>query len=82
MLTPSKHLDLDRSALRIASEILAELRRRRVVPYDTLVRLVQKRSGDGSDAVVAPALSVLFLIGRIEYHPKNDTFEYRAKAKA
>ncbi|WP_408056475.1 ABC-three component system middle component 8 [Tardiphaga alba] len=77
MLTPSKHLDLAKSPLRVASEILAELRRRRVMSYESVTKLVKKRAGDDSDAVVAPALSFLFLLGRIEYHSINDSFEYR-----
>lgn len=80
MLTPSKHLDLDKSALRVASEILAELRRRRLMAYADVVRLVKRRAGDDGDVVVAPAISFLFLLGRIEYHAKNDSFEYRSKA--
>lgn len=78
MLEPSKHLDLETSPIRIASEILAELQRRRVMRYDAVTRLVARRAGDDSDSVVAPALSLLFLLGRIEYHSINDTFEYRA----
>lgn len=77
MLTPSKHLDLDRSALRVASEILAELRRRRIMEYGAVVKHVKRRVGDDGDVVIAPALSFLFLVGRLHYHPKNDTFEYR-----
>jgi hypothetical protein len=34
--------------------------------------------GDDGEAVVAPALSFLFLLGRVDYHSKNDSFEYRA----
>ena len=82
MLTPSKHLDLDRSALRVASEVLAELRRRRIMEYDAVIRHVKRRVGDDSDAVVAPALSLLFLLGCIDYHAKNDTFEYHSKGRA
>jgi hypothetical protein len=77
MLTPSKHLDLDRSVLRVAAEVLAELRRRRVMEYDAVVRLVKRRTNDDGDVVVAPALSFLYLVGRLEYHAINDTFEYR-----
>ena len=80
MLIPSKHLDLDRSAIRVGAVILSELKRRRVVPYGDVVRLVKRRIGDDGDVVVAPALSLLFVLGRIEYHAKNDTFEYRSKA--
>lgn len=82
MLTPSKHLDLDRSALRVASELLTELRRRRMMDYDAVVRHIKKRIGDDGDSVVAPALCLLFLLGRLDYHPKNDTFEYRAVERA
>jgi hypothetical protein len=78
MLTPSKHLDLDRSVIRVASEVLKDLRRWRMMEYDAVVRLIKRRAGDDGDAVVAPALSFLFLLGRIEYHSKNDSFEYRA----
>lgn len=82
MLKPSKHLDLDRSALRVAAEVLKELRRLRVMEYDSVVRLVKRRTGDDGDVVVAPALSLLFLLGRIEYHPKIDSFEYRTREAA
>jgi ABC-3C biological conflict system middle component len=78
MLTPSKHLDLDRSVIRVASEVLKDIRRWRMMEYDAVVRLIKRRAGDDGDAVVAPALSFLFLLGRIEYHSKNDSFEYRA----
>jgi hypothetical protein len=78
MLTPSKHLDLDRSVLRVASEVLTELRRRRMMEYDAVIRHIKRRVGDDGEAVIAPALSFLFLLGRLDYHSKNDTFEYRA----
>lgn len=57
---------------------MVELRRRRVVEYASLVRMIKRRVGDDGDAVVAPALSFLFLLGRLDYHSINDTFEYRA----
>jgi hypothetical protein len=78
MLTPSKHLDLDRSVIRVASEVLTELRRRRMMEYDAVIRHIKRRVGDDGEAIVAPALSFLFLLGRLDYHSKNDSFEYRA----
>jgi len=78
MLTPSKHLDLDRSVIRVASEVLIELRRRRMMEYEAVIKHIKRRVGDDGDAVLAPALSFLFLLGRLDYHSKNDSFEYRA----
>jgi hypothetical protein len=45
MLTPSKHLDLDRSVIRVASEVLTELRRRRMMEYDAVIRHIKRRVG-------------------------------------
>jgi hypothetical protein len=82
MLTPSKHLDLDRSTIRVSSEILAELRRRRMIKHDDLMRVVKRRIGDDGDSIVTPALSLLYALGCIEYHTKNDSFEYREKRES
>lgn len=76
MLTPAKHLDLDRSLLRVSSEILAELRRRRIVPVEKIRAYVKRRVGDDADVIVLPALSFLFLLGKLDYREKNDSFEY------
>jgi len=76
MLSPSKHLDLDRSVLRVSSIVLDALRKRRVLSHDRIVKLIRDRVGDDGDVVIAPALSFLYLLGRLEYHVKNDSFEY------
>ena len=76
MLRPEKHLDLDRSVLRISSEILKLLKKRRIVEYEAIYKLVKRVSDDDADIVVTPALSFLFLLGKTTYHPKTDSFEY------
>jgi len=48
--------------------------------HSSVMKHVGKRIGDDGDSVVAPALSFLFLLGRIDYHAKNDSFEYRSSA--
>jgi hypothetical protein len=77
MLTPKKHLDLDVSVLRISALMLRELTKRGVVELERLRAVVAKRTGPSGELVFFPALSFLYLIGRIEYHLKNDTIEYR-----
>jgi hypothetical protein len=76
MLSPSKHLDLDRSILRVSGEVLRLLRRRRLVQHDALVRFIKEKTADDGDVVVAPALNFLYLLGLLEYHVKTDSFEY------
>lgn len=76
MITPTKHLDLDRSVLWVSAEALRKLRKRRIVPHDELVAFLKRKVGDDGDIVVVPALSFLYLVGRLEYHVKSDSFEY------
>lgn len=76
MLKPNKHLDLDRSVLRVSSVLLVELRRRRMMSFETVRALIRRRVGDDADVVLLPAVNFLYLLGRLDYHPKNDAFEY------
>ena len=76
MLTPEKHLDLDVSVLRVSALMLRELQRRSVVEFEKLRRYVIRRAGSDADVTFLPALSLLFLLGKVEYHIQNDTIEY------
>ena len=77
MLAPEKHLDLDTSVLRVSSLMLKELQKKGVVELEKLRGLVRRRAGDDAELSFSPSLSLLFLLGLIEYHLKNDTVEYR-----
>ncbi|MBN9033860.1 ABC-three component system middle component 8 [Shinella zoogloeoides] len=78
MLTPRKHLNLDTSLLRVLSLILRELQKRGVCEFDKLRAFVIRRVGPDGELSFLPALDLLFLLGRAEYHLKNDTLEYKA----
>ncbi len=77
MLTPRKHLNLDVSVLRVSALMLKELRRRGVIEFEPLRKLVVRRVGADGDLSFLPAISFLFLRGNIDYHVKNDTIEYK-----
>ncbi len=77
MLTPRKHLNLDVSVMRISAIVLRELRRRGVIELEKLRGIVIRRVGADGELSFITALSFLFLLGRLEYHLKNDTIEYR-----
>jgi len=78
MLTPKKHLDLDVSVIRVGAIMLRELNRRGVVEFEKLRGVVIRRVGQDGDLSFMPALNLLYLLGRVEYHIKNDTMEYRS----
>ena len=78
MLKPTKHLDPTFSVLNVAAQVLTVLVRQRTIKYDELYDKLEKRFGDNLRPVFLPSISYLYLLGKIEYHAKNDTFEYRA----
>ena len=76
MIAPEKHLDLDLCVLRAGAFILSFLRRARVAGVEDLrSRLVAKLGSDG-ELIFMPTINFLFLIGKIDYHPKADSVEY------
>lgn len=77
MLTPRKHLNLEVSVLRVSAILLREVKKRGVVELERMRSLVIKRVGSDGEFSFLPALSFLFLLGKIEYHIKNDTIEYK-----
>ncbi len=44
--------------------------------FEVVRALIRRRVGDDADIVLLPALNLLFLVGRLDYHAKNDAFEY------
>ena len=75
MLRPTKHSHPDRTVVHVALRLLARLKKRRLDDYDSLREYV-RQTVVGSDAFFLPALSFLYLLGLIEYHPKTDAMEY------
>jgi hypothetical protein len=77
MLKPTKHLNPEYSVLNISAQSLKYVERHRTVTYRDLYERLQNKYGDAIRPLFLPALSFLYLLGRIEYHAKNDSFEYR-----
>lgn len=68
-------MNLDLSLLGVSAVILDRIRKRRIVPYEELRAFgVTKRKE--VDELYVPALNLLFLLGRIDYHQGNDSIEY------
>lgn len=75
MIRPAKHLNLNACVIRAAALMLARLQAERVCKFaelrDTLSIL-----GDNAEPIFMPTIHFLYLLGRIEYHPQSDCFEY------
>ena len=78
MLSPRKHLNLDVCLLRISAIMLRELKKRGVIELERMRAIVVRRTGPDGELSFFPAISFLYLLGKIEYHLKNDILEYRA----
>ena len=83
MLTPHKHLKLNTSLLHFSALALDYLHKHRSVPYHQLyahlerrARLRDERDADDIRLMFGPTVSFLFLLGKVQYHTKNDLFEY------
>ncbi len=75
MIVPDRFMDLNMSTLRISSLILKQLKRNRMMKYDKLLDNLVGKEGEGVRFVFLPALSLLYLLGKVEYHIKTDSIE-------
>jgi hypothetical protein len=75
MLRPTKHSHPDRTVVGVALVVLGRLKSRRLDEYDALRKYARKTIA-GGDVLFLPALNFLFLLGLVEYRPKNDSLEY------
>lgn len=78
MLTPRKHMNLDVSVLRVSALMLREIKKRGVMEFEKLRSFVIRRVGQDGELAFLPALDLLYLLGKADFHLKNDTIEYKA----
>lgn len=76
MIAPHKYLDLNLSILNLGGVILQIIKEDGAVKYDELLERVIFARGSSAKEVFIPALSFLFLLGKIEYHKAIDTIEF------
>ena len=81
MLRPGKHSHPDQTVVGVAVLIAARLKRQRIERFDALRGHVRSRVTNGH-VLFLPALSLLYLLGIIEYRPKTDSLEYVANREA
>ena len=75
LLFPSKNMDPDLTVIAISSVMLKHLKKSRFETIENL-RNILLQYNKRSSSLLVPSLQLLFLLGLIEYHSKNDLVEY------
>jgi len=75
MLKPDKHLDPRFSVIHIGGLVIKALRETGMMTFNELLAVLMENTGEKVKEVYLPSLSFLFLLGKIQYHPKIDSFE-------
>tara|TARA_B110001469_G_C9642063_1_gene323134 strand:- start:1888 stop:2142 length:255 start_codon:yes stop_codon:yes gene_type:complete len=75
MIRPAKHLNLNACVLRAAALLISHLQAERVCKFAEL-RDAISILGEDAEPIFMPTVHFLYLMGRIEYHPQSDCFEY------
>jgi hypothetical protein len=75
MLRPDKHLDPRFSVIHIGGLVIKALRETGMMTFNELLAVLMERTGEKVKEVYLPSLSFLFLLGKIQYHPKIDSVE-------
>jgi len=76
MIKPDKHTNLDISLINVAAFILSEFRNANIISYDELLEDVVLNLGKDVKELFPYSLNFLFLLGKISYQQKTDSFIY------
>lgn len=77
-IRPNKYTHPDKAIISSSYELLKLLMKKRIVNFNDMQEVVKNYTQAGN-TLFLPAISLLYLWGLVEYHPKNDSFEYIGK---
>ena len=75
MLKPEKHLDPRFSVIHVGGLILKALKDNDMLTFSELLAALIDTTGPKIKEVYLPSLSFLFLLGKIQYYKRIDSFE-------
>jgi len=76
MLTPTKHMNLDNSLIRISALIIKIIKKSKIIKCNELLNKLINSEGENVRYSFLPALNFIFLFGLVEYYPKTDSLEF------
>jgi len=77
-LIPCKGSHPDKTVLAVSLLIMKQLKKKRIEKFDKLYELILNQN-KYANSLFMPAINILFMLGLIEYHAKNDSMEYTGK---
>jgi hypothetical protein len=75
MITPTKYTDIDLSVIGLSFEILKLLLSEDQQKYGQILSRIVSKRGESAKENFLLALSFLYLLGKIQYYPKEDVIE-------
>ena len=80
MLKPTKYMNMDVSLPAISCEVLKLFKKNKTITYTDLFNKIIHKKGIESKKIILPALSFLYLLGKVDYYQKTDIVEYKNEA--
>lgn len=77
MLKPTKYMNVEVSLPAISCELLKVFQENKTLTYTELLNKIIQKKGMEAKKIFLPALSFLFLMGKVEYHQKTDIIEFQ-----
>jgi hypothetical protein len=78
MIKPDRHTNPDTSVINIGSYIITQLNSFYDISYDDLMDKVIENLGKGAKENYPYAINFLYIIGKIQYLEKTDSFRFNA----
>lgn len=75
LLFPTKNMNPDLTIMAISSVLIKHLKKHRFETLEGLRAVIEKHNKRGA-SLLEPSLKLLFILGLVEYHGKNDLVEY------
>lgn len=75
MLRPTKYSHPDSTVISVSLLLLRALKESRIIEYSELLKMTKSHISGGENLYI-PALSFLFIMGKVRYHQNTDSFEY------
>lgn len=77
MITPTKHMNLNLSVIKISSLIIESFKESEMIKYNELFNYIISKGGIDAKLVFLPSLNLLYLLDKISYDIKSDSFIFK-----